>query len=186
MDPELTWKPIPGHESYWVSEDGQFWSTKRNRLLKTSDNRGTYYKVSIDDRTLSAHRLVAFAFLGAPQFEGAVVRHLDDNGKNNRYTNLAWGTYLENNRDIVNHGRHANQKKTHCPQGHEYNAENTYYLNGGRLCKICRDERQKMRRLSPLDENDPKHGTRTGYVYGCRCDACLTVEKEYQASRRRS
>lgn len=32
-----------------------------------------------------------------------------------------------------------NKKKTHCPQGHEYNLTNTYYdKNGGRYCNICR------------------------------------------------
>ena len=32
----------------------------------------------------------------------------------------------------------ANAAKTHCPQGHEYNEENTYvYLNGRRHCRTC-------------------------------------------------
>ena len=35
-----------------------------------------------------------------------------------------------------------NSKKTHCPQGHEYNEENTYIRpNGHRKCKACNRER---------------------------------------------
>lgn len=36
-------------------------------------------------------------------------------------------------------------KKTHCPQGHEYTAENTIInkISGGRACRICHNERQR-------------------------------------------
>jgi hypothetical protein len=45
----------------------------------------------------------------------------------------------------------ANAAKTHCPQGHPYDAENTYYRNenGRRSCRPCRNEasrRYKARR----------------------------------------
>ncbi len=30
-----------------------------------------------------------------------------------------------------------NAAKTHCPKGHEYNEQNTYYYASGRICKIC-------------------------------------------------
>ena len=40
-----------------------------------------------------------------------------------------------------------NSKKTHCPQGHEYTAENMYLQNGGRLrrCRECTLARGRMR-----------------------------------------
>lgn len=36
-----------------------------------------------------------------------------------------------------------NAQKTHCPKGHEYNQENTFYykINARRDCKICMKER---------------------------------------------
>jgi hypothetical protein len=35
-------------------------------------------------------------------------------------------------------------RKTHCPQGHEYTPENTYYrANGARHCRTCMRERHK-------------------------------------------
>ena len=36
-----------------------------------------------------------------------------------------------------------NAAKTHCPRGHEYNAENTLHKNGGRLCRLCWRERYR-------------------------------------------
>ena len=40
-------------------------------------------------------------------------------------------------RGMGGHG-HANLLKTHCPQGHEYNVENTRYTpSGHRLCRAC-------------------------------------------------
>ena len=35
-----------------------------------------------------------------------------------------------------------NAKKTHCPQGHEYSSENTYYEEKGRQCRTCKRLRQ--------------------------------------------
>ena len=44
-----------------------------------------------------------------------------------------------------------NAEKTHCPQGHEYTAENTYIENSkrglGRRCRICLSERGRRRYL---------------------------------------
>ncbi len=32
-----------------------------------------------------------------------------------------------------------NGEKTHCPQGHPYDAANTYIWRGRRICRACRD-----------------------------------------------
>lgn len=37
-------------------------------------------------------------------------------------------------------------KKTHCPQGHPYSEENTYYYKDGwRMCRTCLRERRRKR-----------------------------------------
>lgn len=37
--------------------------------------------------------------------------------------------------------------KTHCPQGHEYNEENTHIRkNGNRQCRVCGREQARARR----------------------------------------
>jgi hypothetical protein len=35
-------------------------------------------------------------------------------------------------------GRHGNSRKTHCPSGHEYTAENTNLYQGRRYCRACK------------------------------------------------
>lgn len=33
------------------------------------------------------------------------------------------------------------------------------------------------------DPLDPQHGTRTGYIYGCRCDKCRQANHDYSVER---
>lgn len=47
-------------------------------------------------RTLKVARLVCEAFHGAPQQSDSVCMHRDENSRNNRPENLAWGTQKEN------------------------------------------------------------------------------------------
>jgi hypothetical protein len=60
-----------------------------------------------DKRQVAAHRLVAFAFISAPPFDGAQVRHLNGSKLNCHYKNLAWGAAKENREDTVRHGTSA-------------------------------------------------------------------------------
>ena len=93
------------------------------------------------------HHLVLEAFVGPrpPQMFGL---HRDDNPENNHLSNLYWGTKTNNQNDKVRNGNHHNANKTQCPQGHDYNEENTRWetkKNGrrARRCLIC--TRQKKR-----------------------------------------
>lgn len=56
-------------------------------------------------RSALVHRLVAEAFLPAPEEGQGIVRHLDGNPANNCPENLAWGTQTDNMRDMIRHGR---------------------------------------------------------------------------------
>lgn len=47
------------------------------------------------------------------------------------------GTKSNNMQDRTKEGKCFNANKTHCPQGHLYSKENTYFLKSGRCCKIC-------------------------------------------------
>jgi hypothetical protein len=143
------WRPVPGFEgSYEVSDQGSVRSLARSgpwgkqpRRLRAWPTKKGYLRVdlcSANKRTrFFVHQLVLEAFVG-PRPDGLVTRHLNGNPKDNRLANLTYGTYAENAQDTVRHGANANLRKTHCPRGHAYDAENTYVKpDGGRECRIC-------------------------------------------------
>ena len=55
---------------------------------------------------------------------------------------LYLGTASDNAKDAIANGKHGGyyeRLRTHCPRGHEYNHQNTYFrTNGKRVCRACR------------------------------------------------
>ena len=48
-----------------------------------------------------------------------------------------------------NFSNNVNLQKTHCPQNHKYDSENTYYYpDGRRLCRVCNRDHTRRYRLS--------------------------------------
>lgn len=150
------WKPIPGYEGlYEAHYDGRVASVKHgpHRILKPQAWRGTrYFRVSLYDGSGKAqscyvHTLILSAFAG-PRPEGLVTRHLDGNPANNARSNLAYGTYSENQQDSIRHGTHAKSSQTHCAQGHEYNEKNTRKYAGRRYCRACKNAGARARRAA--------------------------------------
>lgn len=91
---------------YDIFTDGRIFSWKRGKFL-SQDTNGRYLDVGlrINNKTEQwrVHRLVAMAFYG-PLPEGMQTRHLNGNSKDNRVTNLKYGTVAENAADKVLHG----------------------------------------------------------------------------------
>jgi DNA-binding transcriptional regulator YiaG len=146
------WKPVVDWEGlYDVSNDGQVRTLPRSNNLSRStkirvlrpglDTSTGYRKVVLSHgsvkRTRPVHVLVAEAFLG-PRPDGLLVRHLNGNPLDNRASNLAWGTWSENELDAVRDGVHYWANKTHCPLGHPYDEANTRIKGDGRRrCRVC-------------------------------------------------
>lgn len=156
MSPE-EWRAVPGYEGlYEVSNEGRVRSMKRRGtsgkvLAHKRAQRGGYLTVSLlrhcEQTTRPVHSLVLEAFVG-PRPAGAEIRHLDGDPTNARLGNLAYGTHSENARDKRAHGTDHNVAKRNCPQGHPYDAENTYVLPsrpGARYCRPCQRERSLRR-----------------------------------------
>lgn len=149
------WRPVLDYEGlYEVSSDGRVRSLPRprtrGRILVPRVNGNGYLQLKLCASgvplTRKVHQLVCEAFRG-PRQEGQVVRHLDGNRLNNCASNLAWGTPSENMQDSVRHGTNHEASKTHCGNGHEFTADNTYRPpSGGRKCKACDNNRRRARR----------------------------------------
>lgn len=150
------WRPIPGYEGlYLVSSCGAVRSLPRYRcrggLMRTPINKNGYPEVNLTrlgkQRVHQVHALVLLAFRG-PRPDGLVIRHLNGDPADSRLENLTYGTAGENMVDCVQHGRHKNRRKTHCPAGHPYDEANTYVLPsrpGARYCKACAREHSRLR-----------------------------------------
>lgn len=121
------WKPIPGFGGWYeASSFGRIRSvdrvvkkmhgsgvmmrqTYKGKILTPTEDDG-YFRVSIGvDRKrmlVSVHRLILLAFHGDP-IVGNVGRHLNGNPRDNRPSNLSWGTHFDNMSDRKAHGRYA-------------------------------------------------------------------------------
>lgn len=156
------WRSVPGWEGYYeVSSLGRVKSltrtvqnrpgvfmTRRGRVLTPHRTRDGYLVVWLTRENARTeyriHRLVLSAFVGAEP-EGTEGCHNDGDKTNNAVANLRWDTRSANTYDKVRHGAHPMSSKTHCPQGHPYDAENTYRPPGRRErhCRTCRTEAKR-------------------------------------------
>lgn len=118
--PEM-WRPVSGFEAYYeVSDLGRVRSVARvvqfgvayrvspSRILASLDNGSGYKQVSLSCagvvRKAYIHRIVASAFLPAPENEDVEVNHIDMNKSNNTPANLEWVTRGGNIRHALAHG----------------------------------------------------------------------------------
>ena len=96
------------------------------------------------------HRF-SYELVKGPIPEGLTIDHLCKNTRCLNPDHLEAVTLRENVlRGDTFAARHA--ARTHCPQGHEYTAENTYRSTGSRVCRTCL--------LSPVNREKRKLSTR--------------------------
>ena len=116
------------------------------QYAKTKDGYGMF---RIDSKLQYAHRFAYRMYHDLDESEmPRVVRHKCDNPSCYNVEHLEGGTHSDNMWDSVKRGRHYEANKTHCPQGHEYSAENTYVnkKTGRRKCRACNLGYEKARR----------------------------------------
>jgi len=95
-------KVIEGFEDYFVSDQGEVFSTKSGSMKKRKPCKGGdgYLGLGLcnkgNRKQMSIHRLVAQAFVPNPENKPC-VNHIDGNKQNNNANNLEWVTYRENN-----------------------------------------------------------------------------------------
>lgn len=116
-------------------------------------DRHGYGRFGIRGATRFAHRIALADHLGRELDAVEETLHLCDNPPCVRPSHLAPGTRADNAADMASKGRGWNSAKTHCPQGHLYDDENTYVdpNDGGRKCRRCQvdaNRRYRQRQVS--------------------------------------
>lgn len=109
-DPHMDeiWEFIPGFSNYMISDHCRVWSERSQSFLKPKrmDRAGHLGFCLFENgkaHYVYLHRLMAMAFIPNPD-NYPIVRHLDDDPKNNDLENLAWGTQRHNWDDSVRNG----------------------------------------------------------------------------------
>lgn len=88
------WVPIEEFEDYDISDHGDVYSRKADRLLSLTRNTGGIVKVNLmrngQISTRAVRVLVANAFISPPEESQSDVINLDGDQENNHFENLAW------------------------------------------------------------------------------------------------
>lgn len=101
MDEKYEWKlvdkegKLPTRGNYYISNNGDFYSTFTKKLIKPQKCHKGYLYVEIGRKKYKVHRLVAEYFIPNPENKPQ-VNHIDCNKENNNVNNLEWVTNREN------------------------------------------------------------------------------------------
>lgn len=104
------WAEVPGMGgAYEVSDCGRVRSKLTGKLRKPFVRKDSgYAAIHLTNgrlkRCFMIHSLVLMAHVG-PRPERCVCRHLNGNRGDNRISNLAWGTHIQNSADARSHGK---------------------------------------------------------------------------------
>lgn len=176
------WKDINGYEDlYQVSNYGNVKSKNKipkykgqsylkSRVLKqdiVKRNHTNYRRVTLCKngkcKGYQVHRLVAGHFIPNPENK-CCVNHIDNNGENNKVTNLEWVTQKENMQHSIKQGR------SECMK---VNLDNTHKI-------IASNKRMDAKVGSIIGQYEilsvDSYGKKGYFI--CKCNLCNTIIKK--------
>jgi hypothetical protein len=122
------WRAIPDHPGYEASSLGRLRSIDRivsdkngrpmryrGTLLRISKSKNRRYQTVHlgEGHSANLHTIICRVFHGPPPTPKHEVAHWNNNGHDNRETNLRWATILENRDDQHRHRTRMNGSKNH-------------------------------------------------------------------------
>jgi hypothetical protein len=138
-------------EDYKISDDGQLYSVRGDKLLKYNiDQDGyAYYTLCVagSRHTFKAHRLVAEAFIPNPENKPA-IDHINGIRTDNRVENLRWVTNKENSNNPITLSKLQNIAKANVPKlinasiRRQYGRREVAVYKDGKLVKIFESQRR--------------------------------------------
>lgn len=130
---------------YRVSQYGRVKRESSQTCLRASGRvRNGYQRVALQHNGVReewyVHRLVAYAFLGAPAKEDYEIAHWDGDPTNNSVANLRWASRRENHHDQLRHGTQLFGENTGVAKLSEQSAIqiHLYYRSGKSVYEISR------------------------------------------------
>lgn len=100
---EKNWYPVWEHENYMISEDCDIVSLKTNTLMVKQERHG-YYRVCLDNKYYSVHKMLWEALNQESVPEGMEVDHIDGDKNNNSLFNLRLVSHSENMKNSYANG----------------------------------------------------------------------------------
>lgn len=102
------------------------------------------------DRLQTRVHRISYLFFKGPILAGNIIGHTCDNRRCLNPDHLWQGTVLDNQRDMSHkgRGRSGGNFMTHCKRGHKFDTENTYVNLGRRVCRTCKREWTRTKRLA--------------------------------------